>query len=254
MGTIERIRQKTPLVHHITNDVVMNFTANGLLSFGGSPIMAKEMSEVKEIASIADGLLLNIGTALAADIDAMVLAGKAANEAEVPVVLDPVGVAASAFRRQATERLLEEITFTAIKGNAGEIAHLAGASWEARGVDSADGDIEQLEHIAKDPANKYETIIVVTGPVDVIAWPGSDHALKNDTGVELLTKVTGAGCLLGSLLAAGLGAHKDEKELAHIVYDVLKFYGEASERAASGVTGTGTFAARFIDELAAEEN
>src|SRR5699024_193778 len=102
-----------PLIHHLTNEVVINFTANGLLSFGGSPIMAKEPKEAAEIASIANGVLINIGTAVEADIEAMLLAGQAANKKGIPVVLDPVGIAATPFRQQAAKRLLDAIDFTA---------------------------------------------------------------------------------------------------------------------------------------------
>src|SRR5690625_2069920 len=148
MNTIDNVRKVAPLIHHITNQVVMNFTANGLLAFGGSPIMAKERAEATDMATIANGLLINIGTMLKSDIEAMVLAGTKANERGIPVVLDPVGVAASRFRKEQVQRLLQEISFTAIKGNAGEMAHLAGVSWETKGVESTDGDVAQLEQIA----------------------------------------------------------------------------------------------------------
>jgi len=100
MNTIVQVRNKQPLIHHLTNQVVMNFTANGLLAFGGSPVMAKEVKEAAEMAKIANGVLINIGTITEKDIDAMIQAGITANPRGIPVVLDPVGVAATSFRKQ----------------------------------------------------------------------------------------------------------------------------------------------------------
>src|SRR5699024_9398566 len=169
MHIINKQRKNTPLIHHLTNQVVMNFTANGLLAFGGAPIMAKEHKEVAEMASIADGVLINIGTMVESELEAMVIAGKKANERSIPVTLDPVGIAATSFRQTSVERLLTEVSFTAIKGNAGEMAHLVNVAWTTRGVDSVDGTVEQLEEIAVNIANKYQTIAIITGEVDIIS-------------------------------------------------------------------------------------
>src|SRR5690625_2304890 len=116
----------------------MNFTANGLLAFGGSPIMAKEPLEMNDIAGNVDGVLINIGTLTEKDLQAMLLAGKIANQHNIPVVLDPVGVAASDFRSSAIKQLLNEVKFTAIKGNAGEMAFLVNIPWQTKGVESID--------------------------------------------------------------------------------------------------------------------
>src|SRR5690625_4221545 len=110
---LQHIRYHNPLIHHFTNQVVMNFTANGLLSFGGSPIMAKELTEMTEIVKRADGLLINIGTSLQAEVPSMLIAGQTANKRNIPVVLDPVGVAASSFREETVRHLLNKISFTA---------------------------------------------------------------------------------------------------------------------------------------------
>lgn len=246
MTAIQKVRQKTPLIHHITNEVVMNFTANGLLAYGGSPIMAKERKEVAEIAAKSDGLLINIGTLTETTLEAMIIAGKSANEAEIPVILDPVGVAATNFRAMAIRNLLRKVHFTAIKGNAGEMAYLANIDWNTRGVESADGNIEQLQTIAKEVAIQYQTIAVITGKTDVLC--DGDTTMLNRTGHELLTKVTGAGCLLGSIIAATVAVSENIFQAA---YDAVQFYGAAAERSVenNAVTGPGTFATAFIDEL-----
>lgn len=251
---IKRTKEMSPLIHHITNDVVVNFTANGVLAFGASPIMAKEITEVAEMATIADGLLLNIGTATRQEIDAMELAGKAANKKGIPVVLDPVGIAASTFRQQAVKRLLQNLHITAVKGNAGEIAFLAGMILETRGVDAADQPVETLKKVAVKAAQKLQTLIIVTGKYDVIT--NGDDILTNETGHTILTKVTGAGCLLGSIITATLAANeaKTSNKAIKIVHAAVQFYGRAAEVAnrRTSTNGSGTFTAHFLDTLQGE--
>src|SRR5690625_3742240 len=241
---INQVRRKKPLIHHLTNQVVMNFTANGLLSFGGSPIMAKAEEEVHDLASHADGVLINIGTLSANVLPTMITAGQTANDANIPVVLDPVGVAATAFRASAVRNILDNIKITAIKGNAGELAHLVGIPWEIKGVESLDaGDTKE---IAKKVSEIYQTTAIVTGKVDVICT--NNHIIQNHSGHLYLTKITGAGCLLGSILTACLTTDHSIEEQA---ITALNFYGLAAEYAAShpNQSGPGTFVPHFIDAL-----
>lgn len=251
ISTIEQVRKNQPLIHHLTNQVVMNFTANGLLAFGGSPIMAKEAAEARDMASIASGILINIGTIVEPELEAMLIAGKTANERGIPVVLDPVGVGASTFRQQAIKKLLDTVTFTAIKGNAGEMAYLVDIAWETKGVESIDNDMSRIEEIALLVAEKYHTIAVVTGKKDVISANG--NVKTNDTGHAYLTQITGAGCLLGSIITACLTTNVDKMEAA---FEAVRFYGQAAEQAANraDVFGTGTFFPHFIDSLAQNRN
>lgn len=244
---IQEVRENNPLIHHLTNQVVMNFTANGLLSFGGAPIMAKAEQEAHEIASIADGVLLNIGTLTPVELPAMIAAGKAANEQEIPVVLDPVGVPATSFRTSAMKEIVQEVKPTVIKGNAGEMAHLVQIPWETKGVDSL-GD-EDAEGIVAKVATDYDTTAIVTGTTDLICTGGK--IIRNKTGHSILAKVTGAGCLLGSILTACLTTRYSIEEQA---LAAIEFYGLAAEFAASHeeVAGSGTFIPRFIDALSLE--
>lgn len=248
MNTIVQVRNKQPLIHHLTNQVVMNFTANGLLAFGGSPVMAKEVKEAAEMAKIANGVLINIGTITEKDIDAMIQAGITANPRGIPVVLDPVGVAATSFRKQVMEQLTNDINFTAIKGNIGEMAYLVDIAWETKGVDSAEIYADQaiLKKIAQQVAEKYQTIAIVTGAVDIISQ--GETIQTNDTGHDYLTNITGAGCLLGSIVTACLTTDTPHMDAA---YDALFHYGKAAERAAAlpTVSGPGTFLPHFIDQL-----
>lgn len=246
MNTIYKVRKSEPLIHNLTNNVVINFTANGLLAFGAIPMMSKEKIEVAQMAQIADAMLINIGTLLTSELESMIIAGKAANEKRIPVVLDPVGVAATTFRGQAIQALLTEVQFTVIKGNAGEMAHLVNIEIETRGTESKDADESLLREIAQKIAKRYQTIAVITGEIDVICQ--TDTIKTNKTGHINLTKITGAGCLLGSIIAAGLTTTGNPLDN---VYEVIRFYGQAAEKAMQDpeVAGTGTFLSRFLDEL-----
>lgn len=241
---IEKIRKQNPLIHHLTNQVVMNFTANGLLSFGAAPIMAKAPEEARDIASIADGVLINIGTLTSQELNSMIIAGKTANERNIPVVLDPVGVAATPFRTAAVKRILDEVHPTVIKGNAGELAHIAGIHWKTKGVESIGSG--NTEEIAQKVSEVYDTTAVITDEIDIICT--EKELIQNHTGHPILKKVTGAGCLLGSIITACLTTDDNPAEQA---LAAVKFYGLAAEYAVAckGVNGSGTFIPPFIDSL-----
>lgn len=245
-NVVLQIRKKNPLIHHLTNQVVMNFTANGLLAFGGSPIMAKEPKEMEDIGNIVDGILINIGTLTESDLKAMLISGKTANEHNIPVVLDPVGVAASKFRSNSVKQLLKEIQFTAIKGNAGEMAFLVDIPWHTKGVESIDDNTTDIVDIAKKVAKEFNTISIITGAVDIIT--DGITTKKNKSGHVYLTKITGAGCLLGSLITASLTV---SKEPLQAINETIIFYTKAAENAINNnsVNGSGTFIPHFLDAL-----
>ncbi|WP_406945142.1 hydroxyethylthiazole kinase [Halobacillus sp. SY10] len=245
VNVIDRVREQRPLIHHITNAVVMNFTANGLLAFGGSPIMANSKQEVAEVTRLSQGLLLNIGTLHENQVEAMILAGRAANEIGIPVVLDPVGAPATRYRSDVCQRILQEVKLTVIKGNAGELAHLVDQDVDTKGVDSTgEADAEAIVRLV---AEKYQTGAVCTGEKDVGCI--DRDVFVNETGHPLLAQITGSGCLLGSLLTASLTVEGNPKEK---VLATLSHYGRAAEQAADhpDVKGPGTFITRFVDALA----
>ena len=135
-GNLRNLREKKPLIHNITNFVVMNYTANVLLSMGASPVMAHAHEEVEEMASFAGALVLNIGTLTPYWIESMVKAGKRANEKGVPVILDPVGSGATSLRTDSAKKLIDELSITVIRGNASEVLSLARQDSKTKGVDS----------------------------------------------------------------------------------------------------------------------
>lgn len=240
---LKKVKEKQPLIHNITNQVVINFTANGLLALGAAPVMANAVEEAGDMADVADALVLNIGTLTSPQIEAMILAGKAANKKGIPVVLDPVGVGATTFRNQAAERILQEVNVSLVRGNAGEVGFLAGVDSKVKGVESAyQGSSRE---IAVQAARKLGTSVVVTGKEDIIT--DGKRIFTGTNGDVFLTQVTGAGCLLSSVVAAFLATGEDILEAAA---SAVSFYGVAAELAAKNANGPGSFQVAFLDLLA----
>ncbi len=200
------IRERKPLIHSITNLVVMNETANAILCLGALPIMSHAIEEVEEMVGIAGALVLNIGTLTPSWIEAMALAGKRANELGIPVILDPVGVGATNFRTDSAKRLLQEINVSVMRGNAGETATLAGVSAEVRGVESI-GAEKPREAIALDFAENYKITAAVTGPVDVVCDGKRSARISN--GHFMLSKVVGTGCIADAMVACFAAVQPD---------------------------------------------
>ena len=145
---LERVREKNPLIHNITNIVVANFSANGLLALGASPVMADAVEEVSDMAQVSNAVVLNMGTLNRETVEAMMVAGKSANQYGIPVILDPVGVGATSYRTEVAKRLLQEVKFAIIRGNAAEIANLIGEKWEIKGVDAgkSGGNVKEIDY------------------------------------------------------------------------------------------------------------
>ncbi|ABR74864.1 hydroxyethylthiazole kinase [Actinobacillus succinogenes] len=244
------VRQQAPLEHCITNIVVTNFSANGLLALGASPFMSAMPQEVTEIQNFAQALLINIGTLNQSDVEAMLIAGKAANRTGVPVVLDPVGAGATLFRRKIVEQFLAEINFAVIRGNAAEIGFLAGTDWQGKGVDAGTGaDSENLSRLAQSVAQKYRCVVALSGETDFISDGLKTYQICN--GTRMLPKVTGSGCLLGAVIAAFLGVSPPQDYFSACT-EACTVYAVAGELAAQGLSNEyGSFAMNFINQLGA---
>ncbi|WP_093049433.1 hydroxyethylthiazole kinase [Salipaludibacillus aurantiacus] len=241
----EKIRETSPLIHNITNMVVTNFTANGLYALGASPVMAYAEEEVEDMARAAQALVLNIGTLTQTEVDAMLLAGKAANKAGTPVILDPVGVGATPFRTRTAKQLLSELDISIVRGNAGEIANLSENEVEMRGVDST-ANLENKAETAKHTAETWNCVVALTGETDIVTDGTQTYTLTN--GHPLQSKVTGAGCLLSAVTGAFAAVHDSPLEAAAAA---VSFYGIAAEVAASKEEnmGPGHFQIHFLDAL-----
>ncbi len=244
--SLRRLREKRPLVHQITNYVVMNETANATLAIGALPVMAHAPEEVEEMAGLAGALVLNIGTLSASWIDAMLLAGRAANARGVPVVLDPVGVGATRYRTDTAKRILDVVDVAVLRGNAGEVATLAGVDAEVRGVESI-GAAESAADVARSAALSLGVVASVTGSVDHVSNGARVVAVEN--GHPLLASITGTGCMSSAITGAFLAVRPDEPLEA--AAEALAAFGVAGENAAPGAKGPGSFHVNLYDALAA---
>jgi hydroxyethylthiazole kinase len=239
-----KIRYRRPLVHQITNYVVMNETANATLALGALPVMAHAIEEVEELASIAGALVLNIGTLSKHWIDAMLLAATVANRAGVPVVLDPVGAGATRLRTETAKRILTEAEIAVVRGNAAEVATLTGRQAEIRGVESI-GSADSGAELAKVTASTLGCVVAVTGPVDHVSDGERVVAVAN--GHELLATVTGTGCMASAITGCFLAVAPDRPLEA--AAEALVAFGVAGEDAAHGAKGPGTFHVNLYDAL-----
>jgi hydroxyethylthiazole kinase len=242
-AALETLHKTRPLVHHITNYVVMNDTANITLHLGGSPVMAHAKEEVEEMSAMADALVLNPGTLEPAWIEAMVLAGKRAGQRGTPVVLDPVGAGATEFRTRANQRLLDEVRPAIVRGNGGEIGALAGAGGEIKGVDSV-GELDQPEKVARQAAQRWGCTVAITGKRDRVS--DGERVFGVDNGHAWLTTLTGTGCMATTVVAAFAAVEPDRLVAATAG---LACFGFAAELAARSAEGPGSFKLLLFDSV-----
>jgi hydroxyethylthiazole kinase len=236
------LRERKPLVHQITNYVVMNETANATLALGALPVMAHALEEVEEMASYAGALVLNIGTLSSAWIEAMLLAGTSANAVGAPVVLDPVGVGATKLRTETAKRILAEVDIAVVRGNAAEVAALAGIASEIRGVESIGAAAEGAE-LARAAARSLGVVASVTGPIDHVS--DGERTLAVANGDPLMATITGSGCMSSALTGCFVAVAPPLEGAAA----ALAAFGVAGEEAARGAKGPGTFHANLYDAL-----
>jgi hydroxyethylthiazole kinase len=238
-----RVREECPMIHHITNSVVTNFTANITLAMGAAPVMAPSLAESAEMAGYAGALLLNIGTIDPDILESMLAAGRTANEKDIPIVLDPVGAGATKLRTDTVNTLLSELQISIVRGNPGEILSLAGTSGEVRGVDSlATGEGRDSVFMAF--AEKTGIITAVSGETDFIT-DGTDW-IKIHNGHPLMASVTGTGCGATTAIACFAAS---AKPLFESVASAIACYNIAGELAVENSRGPGSFVPEFIDQL-----
>ena len=240
---LNEIRNNSPLVHNITNYVVMNNTANALLSVGASPVMAHSLDEVEDIISISSSLVINMGTLSELCIDSMIKAGKKANQLKKPIVFDPVGVGASSYRTEVAKEIIEKTSPCVIRGNASEIMVLAQLSSVTKGVDSTAKTVEALDG-AIQLSKELNNTVVVSGETDYIVTRNKVSSVNN--GREIMSKVTGMGCTATSVIGASVAVEDDVHEAA--VFS-MALMGVAGEIAESKSNGPGSFQISFLDTL-----
>ncbi len=240
---LEEIRIRKPLIHNITNFVVMNYTANALLAMGASPVMAHAENEVEDMVVHAGALVLNIGTLTEEWIAAMIKAGQKAARNGIPIILDPVGSGATPFRTQAAKKIIQETRVSVIRGNASEILSLKETGSRTKGVDAVHslGDAAQT---AKLLARELKTIIVITGPVDMVT--DGSRTLQVSNGHPLMARITGTGCTATALIGA---FHAVEGDPVHAAAGALAFFGLAGEIAGEKADAPGTFMIELLNAL-----
>jgi len=238
------VREKHPLVHHITNYVTVNDCANITMCAGGAPVMADAPEEVVEMAGVAGALVLNIGTLNAAQVESMILAGGMANDRKIPVILDPVGAGATGFRTKTAERLLSELKISILKGNAGEIGVLAGSGGNVRGVDSHGMSGDPVA-VAREFARAENITVVASGATDIVTDGKRVLLIKN--GHPMMGSISGTGCMAASVTGV-FAAESSDPVLASAA--ALAAFGLAGERAAAIARGPFTFKTALFDEMA----
>ena len=251
---LDRGRERRPLIHCITTYVTANDVANLLLACGASPIMADEPEEVEEITARCAGLCLNLGTPSRRPIPRLMRAGVQAGELGRPVVLDPVGVGASALRLRTAQELMARVTFTVLRGNVSELRALAGGQEHTRGVDAGGADavteaeLERGVAFAKGTARRTGTVVAVTGAIDLVSDGEQCVVIRN--GRPEMGLVTGTGCQLSALTAACLAASPERPlEAAAAAVCAMGVAGELAWARMSPQDGNATYRDRIIDAV-----
>ena len=240
---ISAVRSNNPLVHNITNYVVMNNSANALLSIGASPVMAHWKDEMEEMTSIAGALVINIGTLDQEWIEGMISAGLAASRRGTPIVLDPVGAGATSHRTATALKIINLCHPTIIRGNASEIMALVNAEIRSKGVDSSASSNDALD-AARLLAKNSGAVVVISGETDYITNGNETYTVEG--GDIIMTSVTGMGCTATALVGAFAAVVDDPMVAATAAMAVMSLAGE---RAALIAKGNGTMQLHFLDEL-----
>jgi hydroxyethylthiazole kinase len=240
---LKKVRETKPLVHHITNWVTIYDCANIVKVFGASPVMAHAKEEAADMAGIASSVVLNIGTLTAPVIEAMIIAGKAANDKGIPVTLDACGAGATQYRDAECEKILTSVRVSIIKGNVSEIARLAGEDIRTKGVDAGEVNKDALG-IARNLAARRNATVVITGKEDFVTDSKSAFIVRN--GCEMMTHVVGTGCMATSVIGtfAAVSTNLVEAAVAG-----LCCYEIAAELALLESHGPGTFKEQLFDAV-----
>ena len=249
---LENVRERAPLVHHITNYVTVNDCANITLSIGASPVMADDINEVEAMTSIASSLVINIGTLNSRTVECMIKAGKKANEVGIPVILDPVGAGATPYRTKVAKTIMDNIELAVIRGNLSEIKTLYGINTKTKGVDSLydtsiKDELEKGKLLAKDFSKRVGSIIAITGAVDIVTDGKMIYTVEN--GHKIMSKITGTGCMCSSLIGSYLGTNEDNLLAALSGVVSMGISGELAYESLKEGEGTGTFKVRIMDNI-----
>ncbi len=251
---LKNVKEKTPLVHNITNYVTVNDVANGLIAYGAAPIMADDPSEVEDITALCQGTNINIGTLNERTVQAMLLAGQKANALGHPVLLDPVGIGASTMRTETAIKLIKAVHFDVIRGNMSEIKAIASGAGGARGVDVdtvdvvSDQNLSAAIKLAATLSRDVKGVVAVSGAIDIIASDKRVAIIRN--GSSMLSKITGSGCMLSALTAATLAANPSHPfEAVVTAFCAMGVAGEIAAERLKETDGNATYRNYLIDAI-----
>jgi hydroxyethylthiazole kinase len=240
---VQEVRKLAPVVHNITNYVVMNTTANALLALGASPVMAHAEEEMADMVGIASALVINIGTLSKDWVRAMFKAAERAMERGIPVVLDPVGAGATTYRTATARGLVSAIRPAIIRGNASEIMAVLGDEARTKGVDSSEASHDAVA-AAMAIHQTWGSTVCISGATDYVIGGKAMYQIRN--GHPMMTRVTGLGCTASALCGAFAAVTRDPSLAAAQAMAVM---GIAGELAAEGAEGPGSLQLRFLDTL-----
>lgn len=240
---LSTLRERKPLVHHITNQVVTNYTANGTLAIGASPIMASEPQEVVQMVNHANALVLNIGTLTEDSAEAMKRASQEANRLNLPIILDPVGYGTTDYRNELVCQLLNDFKISIVRGNAAEIAALCAVKWGQKGVDAIDHGNDRVQ-LAQTFVQTFGLTVAITGKTDIVA--DKKQTVLIEGGDPLLPYITGSGCLATAIIGA---FHAVSSNSVLAAAAGLATMAVAAEQAAQLVNGPGEMNWRLLDAL-----
>ncbi|MEK3886716.1 hydroxyethylthiazole kinase [Bacillus sp. FSL K6-3431] len=246
IGLFSEIKERQPLIHHLTNNVTINDCANVTLAIGGSPVMATSIEEVSDMVQLANALVINFGTIDQRMYEAMILAGQTANSKGIPVVFDPVGVGATRFRTERAKDFLRKVKVNIVRGNATEVFALVGGKAITRGVDAGELTVSRDE-LALKAADKLQAIIVISGEYDVIS--NGKRSVQIENGDIWLTKITGTGCMTASLIACFASVTNDCFAAAVAGMSVMSVAGENAKNKLDTNDGIGTYRMKLMDEI-----
>jgi hydroxyethylthiazole kinase len=242
-SAVRTIREKAPVVHSITNYVVMNSTANALLALGASPVMAHAEEEMEEMVGIASALVINIGTLSPAWVRAMFRAAEAARKRRIPIILDPVGAGATSYRTRTARELIKAVPPEIIRGNASEIMALLDSNTKTKGVDSSASSDAAVD-IGRALHAECGAVVCISGETDYTI--GRAGVIRGRNGHIMMTRVTGLGCTASALCGAFAAVTSDPAVAAA---EAMAVMGIAGEIAVSGSAGPGSLQVRFLDAL-----
>lgn len=240
---INTVKEKNPLVTHYTNNVTINDCANITLAIGASPLMSFSYEEVDDIISVANSVVINIGTMNSEHLDLFVKAGKTANKYNKPVILDPVGVFATKARTELTNKLLNEVKFDVVKGNISEIKFIGGFDTKGKGVDSFDDGTDDTKIVEK-VAQKLECVVVSTGKTDIVTDGKNTYKINN--GTPKLKGITGTGCMTASLIASFMGCTDNKLQAATMGTLAMSLCGELADK---DNIPLGSFKVKLMDNI-----